>query len=57
MISTSHKTVRLTTAQAVMAFQKYLGLPATASVDENTAALLSAMELRAYGYADAETLL
>lgn len=46
----------LTTLQAVMAFQKYLGLEASGSVDDQTAALLTAMTLRAYGYADAGTL-
>lgn len=46
----------LTTSQAVMAFQKYLGLDASGSVDAPTAALLSALELRAFGYADAGTL-
>lgn len=47
----------LTTSQAVMAFQKYHGLPATASVDDQTAALLSAAGERATGLADAGTLI
>ena len=47
----------LTTSQAVMAFQKYLGIEASSAVDENTAGLLSAMTLRAYGHADSGTLL
>ncbi|MFV0306849.1 MAG: L,D-transpeptidase family protein [Desertimonas sp.] len=46
----------LTTQQAVMAFQKYLGLEASGSVDDQTAALMTAMTLRAYGYSDAGTL-
>ena len=46
----------LTTSQAVMAFQKFHGLDATASVDEQTAALLSAGAERATGLADAGTL-
>jgi peptidoglycan hydrolase-like protein with peptidoglycan-binding domain len=46
----------LTTRQAVMAFQKYHGLPTSASVDEQTAALLSIAGERANGRADAGTL-
>lgn len=46
----------LTTSQAVMAFQKFHGLPATASVDDNTAAIMSAAGERAAGRADAGTL-
>ncbi|MFN3255371.1 MAG: L,D-transpeptidase family protein [Ilumatobacter sp.] len=46
----------LTTTQAVMAFQKYHGLATSASVDEATAALLSAEGTRATGLADAGTL-
>lgn len=46
----------LTTLQAVMAFQKYLGLDASGSVDAPTAAMMSGLEVRAYGYADAGTL-
>jgi peptidoglycan hydrolase-like protein with peptidoglycan-binding domain len=46
----------LTTTQAVMAFQKYHGLPTSASVDEQTAALLSTAGERANGRADAGTL-
>ena len=47
----------LTTDQAVMAFQKYIGLPASGSVDETTAAYLSALDLQAHGRADAGTLI
>jgi hypothetical protein len=47
----------LTTAQAVMAFQKYLGIEASGAVNADTAALMSAMTLRAYGHSDAGTLL
>jgi hypothetical protein len=47
----------LTTSQAVMAFQKYLGIETSSAVDANTAGLLSAMTLRAYGHADSGTLL
>jgi peptidoglycan hydrolase-like protein with peptidoglycan-binding domain len=46
----------LTTAQAVMAFQKYHGIDATASVDEQTATMLSAAGERATGLADAGIL-
>ena len=46
----------LTTDQAVMAFQKYLQLPATGEVDEATATYLSNMTERARGWADAGTL-
>ena len=46
----------LTTSQAVMAFQKYKGLPATGSADEATAAALTAETERAFGKADAGTL-
>ncbi len=45
-----------TTVQAVMAFQKYHGLPPSAAVDEQTAALLSMPGERANGRADAGTL-
>jgi peptidoglycan hydrolase-like protein with peptidoglycan-binding domain len=45
-----------TTKQAVMAFQKYIGLPATGSVDATTAAFLTNMTERARGTADAGTL-
>lgn len=44
------------TMQAVMAFQKYLGLPATGKVDEGTAAYLTAFTERAHGTADSGTL-
>jgi Putative peptidoglycan binding domain/L,D-transpeptidase catalytic domain len=46
----------LTTRQAVMAFQKYLQLPATGEVDEATATYLSNIDQRARGLADAGTL-
>ena len=46
----------LTTTQAVMAFQKYHGIPATAPVDEQTAAMMSAAGERANGLANAGTL-
>lgn len=45
-----------TTSQAVMAFQKYHGIDATAAVDEQTAAVLSAAGERASGRADAGAL-
>jgi len=46
----------LTTRQAVMAFQKYLGLETSGSVDEATAAYLSNLTEQARGRADAGTL-
>jgi peptidoglycan hydrolase-like protein with peptidoglycan-binding domain len=46
----------LTTRQAVMAFQKYLGLNATGAVDDATAAYLSSITERGRGRADAGTL-
>ena len=46
----------LTTKQAVMAFQKYIGLEATGSLDDNTAAFLTGTAVRAHGQADAGTL-
>jgi peptidoglycan hydrolase-like protein with peptidoglycan-binding domain len=46
----------LTTRQAVMAFQKYLGIDASGEVDANTASLLTALTLRPYGRADSGTL-
>ena len=46
----------LTTRQAVMAAQKYIGLPATGSVDTATASYLSMLDHRARGRADAGTL-
>jgi peptidoglycan hydrolase-like protein with peptidoglycan-binding domain len=46
----------LTTRQAVMAFQKYLQLPATGEVDDATAGYLSGLTERARGWADAGTL-
>jgi hypothetical protein len=42
----------LTTKQAVMAFQKYIGLPASGAVDEVTAAYLTNMTQRAHGLTD-----
>lgn len=47
----------VTTSQAVMAFQKYMGLPATAEVDEATAALLTVADMRANGTATGGTLI
>jgi peptidoglycan hydrolase-like protein with peptidoglycan-binding domain len=46
----------LTTTQAVMAFQKYHGIPANGSVNEETATMMSAAADRANGLADAGTL-
>jgi peptidoglycan hydrolase-like protein with peptidoglycan-binding domain len=46
----------LTTRQAVMAFQKYLGLNASGAVDDATAAYLSNLTERGRGRADAGTL-
>ena len=46
----------LTTRQAVMAFQKYIGLPADGEVDGDTAASLSSVTEQAHGRADAGTL-
>lgn len=46
----------LTTKQAVMAFQKYLRLEATGSVDENTAIWMTALDVKAHGQADTGTL-
>ena len=47
----------VTTSQAVMAFQKYMGLPATAEVDEATATLLTVADMRANGSATGGTLI
>lgn len=47
----------VTTSQAVMAFQKYMGLPATAEVDEATASLLTLADMRANGSATGGTLI
>lgn len=44
------------TVQAVMAFQKYIGLPATGSVDGTTAEYLTAYGDKAHGLADSGTL-
>jgi hypothetical protein len=46
----------LTTKQAVMAFQKYLGLETSGAVDEGTAAFLTNYERRATGRATEGTL-
>jgi peptidoglycan hydrolase-like protein with peptidoglycan-binding domain len=46
----------LTTSQAVMAFQKHLGLEASGYVDQATADALTAARFRAHGLADAGTL-
>jgi peptidoglycan hydrolase-like protein with peptidoglycan-binding domain len=46
----------LTTQQAVMAYQKYKGLPPTGSVDQSTANALTVENYRAYGLADAGDL-
>jgi peptidoglycan hydrolase-like protein with peptidoglycan-binding domain len=46
----------LTTRQAVMAFQKYYNLPASGSIDADTAAWMSALTERPRGRADAGTL-
>jgi hypothetical protein len=46
----------LTTSQAVMAFQKYIGLEATGSVNQATADALTGLRFRAHGLADAGTL-
>ena len=45
-----------TTQQAVMAFQKYLHLPASGKVDADTAAWLQALDTKAHGQADTGTL-
>ena len=47
----------VTTSQAVMAFQKYMGLPATAEVDETTASLLTVADMRANGTTTGGTLI
>ncbi|WP_117000803.1 L,D-transpeptidase family protein [Desertimonas flava] len=46
----------LTTGQAVMAFQKYVGLEASGRIDEATADALTNIPQRAHGLADAGTL-
>lgn len=46
----------LTTSQAVMAFQKYVGLEATGRVNQATADALTSANWRAHGLADAGTL-
>ncbi len=47
----------LTTSQAVMAFQKFVGLDATGRVNQATADALTTAEWRAHGLADAGTLI
>ena len=47
----------LTTSQAVMAFQKFVGLEATGRVNQATAEALTTAEWRAHGLADAGTLI
>ena len=47
----------LTTRQAVMAFQKYIGLPADGRVDQATADALTVQELRPVARADSGTLI
>ncbi|MEO7398448.1 MAG: L,D-transpeptidase family protein [Ilumatobacteraceae bacterium] len=47
----------LTTRQAVMAFQKYIGLSATGEVDQNTAAYLTNLGIKGHGQSDAGTLI
>ena len=56
-VSAVDGTYGLTTTQAVMAFQKYLGLPATGSVDADTAAYLSALDVRPHGHTDTGNLI
>jgi peptidoglycan hydrolase-like protein with peptidoglycan-binding domain len=46
----------LTTTQAVMAFQKYIGLEASGSVNDDTAAWLSNLDVRPHGRSDTGTL-
>jgi peptidoglycan hydrolase-like protein with peptidoglycan-binding domain len=46
----------LTTRQAVMGFQKYMGFDATGSVDQQTAEAMSNMELRPHARANSGTL-
>ncbi len=46
----------LTTSQAVMAFQKFVGLEASGSVNQETADALTNARFRAHGLADAGTL-
>jgi lipoprotein-anchoring transpeptidase ErfK/SrfK len=46
----------LTTQQAVMAFEKYMGFDADGSVDQQTAAALSSEELRPHARANSGTL-
>ncbi|MEO6571577.1 MAG: L,D-transpeptidase family protein [Ilumatobacteraceae bacterium] len=46
----------LTTQQAVMAFQKYYGLPTDAAIGDQTATLMTTLTQRPHGRADAGTL-
>ncbi|MGI9645061.1 MAG: L,D-transpeptidase family protein [Ilumatobacteraceae bacterium] len=46
----------ITTRQAVMAFEKFMGFEADGKVDERTAAAMSAMELRPHARANSGTL-
>lgn len=46
----------VTTRQAVMAFQKYVGLPPTESVDEATASALTTARYKAHGHSNSGTL-
>ena len=46
-----------TTQQAVMAFQKYLGLATTGQVNADTAAWLTALDTKAHGLTDTGTLI
>jgi peptidoglycan hydrolase-like protein with peptidoglycan-binding domain len=46
----------LTTSQAVMAFQKYMGIEASGYVNQQTADALTGLTFRAHGLADAGTL-
>ena len=47
----------VTTRQAVMAFQKYSGLPPTETVDDATAAALSSAEFRVHGISNEGSLI
>jgi hypothetical protein len=47
----------VTTKQAVMAFQKYVGLEATGLVTPDTATYLTALEIKGHGTADTGTLI
>jgi lipoprotein-anchoring transpeptidase ErfK/SrfK len=47
----------VTTKQAVMAFQKYMGIEATGLVDENTATQMTTLDIKAHGQTDEGTLI